>query len=286
MGILKQLKQREVRHKVFYDRVGEPMHLNLLSLLVGIFGSFRHKVEHDLVPRAQNAFCILSAADQARQMGLSHLNILEFGVAAGAGLVNMCAIAKRVSSITGVEIKVYGFDTGKGMPPPVDYRDHPDYYITGDFPMDLDALRKILPANGELVIGDLSYTVPQFLNAHLSKESPLGYVMLDVDYYSSSVAALKLLEGDPQLYLPTTLIYLDDIHFATHNPYAGELLAVSEFNERNKLRKISRYEFLDTTRLFRRARWIKHVFVLQVMDHPTRNAPAARPRVTIPNPYL
>jgi hypothetical protein len=109
---------------------------------------------------------------------------------------------------------------------------------------------------------------------------------MDVDYYSSSVDALRLCEGPPRAYLPTVSIYLDDIHFEGHNPYAGELLAVNEFNERNELRKICRHDFLECSRLFRRAEWIKHMFVLQVMDHPTRQAPVKGITRLLENPYL
>jgi hypothetical protein len=272
--------------RIFYERLTEPVHLNALSLLVGAFGSYRQKVEYDLVIRHYNAFGILKAADQARALGLSKLCVIEFGVASGAGLMNMCAIASKVAAITGVDIKVVGFDTGKGMPAARDYRDHPDLYQEGDFPMNFEALRSRLPPTAQLILGDIATTVPQFLREQISPECPIGYVMLDVDYYSSTVDAFQLFQGDSRSYLPVTVLYVDDIHFDVHNPFAGELLAISEFNEQNKLRKICPANFLENSRLFRNAEWIKHIFYLHVMDHPTRSAGGKRAAYTLANPYL
>jgi hypothetical protein len=286
MGFLRKLTKRHAWRRIYYERLTEPLHLNALSLLVGVFGSFRLKVEYDLVIRHYNAYGILKAADHAKALNLPGVTVVEFGVAAGAGLVNMCLIAEKVSRITGVAIKVVGFDTGTGMPGPYDFRDHPDLYREGDFPSDLGALRRILPANGHLVLGELSKTVPTFLKEQLTEQSPLGYAVVDVDYYSSTVDALKLFGGHSSAYLPTVSVYLDDIHFEVHNPYAGELLAVREFNERTKFRKICRHEFLECSRLFRRAEWIKHMFILQVMDHPARQAAYKGPQSLLENPYL
>ena len=46
-----------------------------------------------------------------------------------------------------MEYQIFGFDTGLGMPDPIDYRDHPELYKAGDFKMDQENLKKILPEN-------------------------------------------------------------------------------------------------------------------------------------------
>jgi hypothetical protein len=287
MRFLRKIKEPHIRKRIVYERLTEPLHLNALSIFVALFGSYRLRVAFDLVLRHHNAFAILKAADYAKALGLRRLKIVEFGVAGGVGLINMCFIARRVSDLTGVTIEVIGFDTGQGMPLATGFRDHPDLYGQGDFPMDVEALRNKLPANGELIIGDVASTVPEFVASRLQPDCPIGYVAIDVDYYSSTVPALRLFGGDPQCYLPITLIYLDDIELDPHNPFAGELLAVTEFNERNPFRKFCRPDFLENQRLFRAAVWIKHIFYLHVMDHPVRSnvVEASNTRV-MRNPYL
>ena len=52
---------------MYYERLSEPLHLNAISAFVALFGSFRRKVEYDLVLRPQNAFGILKAADSAKR---------------------------------------------------------------------------------------------------------------------------------------------------------------------------------------------------------------------------
>lgn len=286
MAFQKKLLEPRIWKRILCERLTEPLHLNLLSVLVGLFGTYRQKIAFDLVLRPHNAFGILKAADQARAMGLSKLTIVEFGVAAGAGLMNMCAIARKVSALTGVDISVVGFDTGQGMPPARDYRDHPELYHEGDFPSNLDALKSHLPPNCRLVLGNVAETVPQFLQTRATPDAPFGYVVVDVDYYSSTVDALKLFQAEPRLYLPLAFVYLDDVHLDSHNPFAGELLAVNEFNAQSRFRKICQHDFLENRRVFRRADWIKRVFYLHVMDHPARSVVTKGTPQLLTNPYL
>jgi hypothetical protein len=280
------MRRRDICRRIFYERLTEPLHLNALSAFVALFGSFRQKVAYDLVLRHCHAFALLKTADWAKAYGLSAVSVIEFGVAAGSGLMNISILAQKVSSLTNVDIQVYGFDTGKGMPPHRDYRDHPDFYREGDFPSDLTALKTALPPNAHLVLGDLATTAPQFVKDTLTEKAPLGYISVDVDYYSSTVDALKIFDGPPQFYLPLVNVYLDDIHFEGHNPFAGELLAVNEFNEQHQLRKICRYDFLECSRIFRKAAWLKHMFTLHVMDHPSRQTAGNRSPFHLANPYL
>src|SRR5439155_19039712 len=104
----------------------EPVHLNALSLVVALIGPFRLKVAFDLVLRAHTAYSMLKVADLARSLGIGRGSAIEFGVAAGAGLLNMCAIGRRVTQGTGVAFNIYGVDTGTGMPPPRNHKAHPE----------------------------------------------------------------------------------------------------------------------------------------------------------------
>jgi hypothetical protein len=284
--LLKKLLRPHIWRRIGVERLTEPLHLNLVSLFVALFGSFRAKVAFDLVVRQHAAYCLLRCADQARARGLRSVTAVEFGVASGAGLFNMAEIASQVTLNTGIEFKIIGFDTARGMPPPVDYRDHPDLYREGDFRMDEERLRQTLPANVELVIGDLKDTAQTLLKI-LTPESPLGYVCLDVDFYSSTKHALTCLTGEPDLYLPVTYVYLDDLEDEAHNSNCGELLALSEFNREVAPRIVERHTFLRGYRIMKNARWIDHIFAYHVVDHPSRAKPSAcMATIDLENPYL
>jgi hypothetical protein len=235
-----------------------------------MFGSFRAKVAFDLVLRHHHAYGILAAADHAAELGGARLALLEFGVAGGAGLLNMAEVAGKVSRTTGIEFDIYGFDNGAGLPPPRSFRDHPELYQAGDFAMNRERLQRALPPNAQLVLGDMQETVPAWL-AGRDGSTPIGFVSLDVDYYSSSKDALEVFAGAPELYLPRTVVFLDDIEHPSHNSACGELLAVCEFNEVQQVRRIEHHPFLRSTRVFQRPPWIGHMFTLHVLDHPHRS---------------
>jgi hypothetical protein len=286
--ILKKISHRYIWERIFVERLSEPLHLNFISLFVGLFGSLRVKINFDLILRCQHAYALLKSADYAKSLGIKSITVIEFGVAAGAGILNICHVAKRVTAATGVEINIVGFDTGLGMPPPESYRDHPDLYAQGDFPMNFDALRKKLPANAKVIIGEIKTTLATFLGQR-SASSPIAFVSIDVDYYSSTRDAFALFDGASSLYLPRVQIYLDDLEDMAHNSWCGELYAVDEFNLAHEMRKIERHTFLRGYRIFKNARWIDHMFQLHVLDHAVRfegSANQVNSPVVLSNPYL
>ncbi|WP_439151666.1 hypothetical protein [Winogradskyella sp.] len=287
MGFLfKRLSKKRIWNRIYKERLSEPLHLNFISLFIYIFGSFRRKVFYDLILRPHHAFSILKAADEAKERGFNEIDILEFGVAHGSGLMNMIKIAERVSKTTKVKINIYGFDTGEGMPEPIDYRDHPEYYNTGDFPMNRELLEGKINGKAHLFIGPIKETLRDYLKQK-SKMSPIGFVSIDVDYYSSTKDVFELFKHDAQSFLPLTYIYFDDIFMDNHNNKCGELLAIKEFNEENKLRNIAYHRFLENKRLFKNSNWIKQIYFLHVLDHDYRfNTNRDESKRVLDNPYL
>jgi hypothetical protein len=284
--LMKRLLHPGKIQKVFVERLTEPLHLNFISLFVALFGRFRSKVAFDLVVRQQYAFPILFAADLAARSGVRTVTLLEFGVASGAGLLNMCDIARATTKATGIEFRIFGFDTGRGMPPAIDYRDLPEVFQEGDFPMDVESLSKSLPPFAKLVIGDVAETAPAFL-AQLSADSPIGFISVDVDYYSSAKQVLQILTGPPQLYLPIVGTYLDDIGVPGSNPWTGELLAVREFNDANEMRKIAPFTLLRSQRIFKNTQWIDRMFAAHIHDHQLRSPAVKRSsQYVLPNEFL
>ena len=121
-----------------------------------------------------------------------------------------------------------------------------------------------------------------------------GRVALLVDRHRR-VGIAKLGEPLPRERIIILVIEPDDLDLAGlgdveqygMSKFAGELLAVEEFNDENALRKITPMNFLRPGRIFRRAKWIDHMFSLHVFDHPIRSTirSASKP-VVLTNPYL
>jgi hypothetical protein len=280
------LRRRDVWKRIAVERLTEPVHLNVIAAAVAAVGSTRAKAAFDVLVRQQHAYGLLDAADAARERELRRVTVVELGVGGGAGLLNICDLARRVTEETAVEFDIVGFDTGEGLPPPADFRDHPELYTAGSFPHDREALQRALPPNARIVYGDLRNTIDEFVES-LTPESPLGFATLDVDYYSSSTHALRLFLGDARCYLPTVPVYVDDVHERTHTRFAGELLAIEEFNAEHELRKLDVDRSLAYSRVFKHAEWLQHMFRLHVFDHPERSdVTAARDVEIAPNPYL
>lgn len=269
--LLRRLFHKEKLATILIERLTEPLHLNALAIFVAGLGTYRMKVAFDLIVRQQYAFPIFYAAEAAQRYGYKKVTLVELGVASGAGLLNMCRIAERTRKATGIDFDIVGFDSGEGMPVAVDYRDLPEHFQEGDFPMlNLAELKNALPANARLLIGDVAKTAPQFIRT-LTADAPLGFVAVDLDYYSATKAALAILHGSADKYLPLVPIYLDDIGVVGSNPWNGELLAIDEFNAENSLRKIAPFTLLRSRRIFKNAQWIDRMFALHVHDHAYRS---------------
>jgi hypothetical protein len=236
------------------------------------------------VIRQQYAFGLLAAADLAAEQGVRSILALELGVAEGAGLLNLSELADHTTQATGVQISVVGFDGGFGLPKPIDYRDHPERFGAGDFPMlDEPTLRSRLPAHADLVVGSLADTIPALLG-RVSPERPIGFIAFDLDYFSSTQDAMALLQGPPEHYLPAVPTYFDDIDGPYTNPWVGELAAISAFNDEQEFRKIAPWPSLRPERICKNALWLDKMYLTQVLDHPRRqpNTAAVRPQQRLP----
>jgi hypothetical protein len=251
-----------------------------------LFGSVRNKEKFGLINRAHYAYSMLRAADVALMVGKKRVTVCEFGVAAGAGLLNMCEIAEILTTETGITFDIFGFDTGEGIPDVSTYKDHPELWSKGDFPMtDHNALREKINGRATLILGDIKETIGEFISS-LSADSPIGCLAIDVDVYTGSVSALKVLNiENPNLLLPAVGVYLDDTRFYFANQWCGELAAVNEFNESNELRKIDIDRSLPGDRPLRQSNFYQQMYVAHILDHPLRQNSQNRTPLTIEQHY-
>jgi hypothetical protein len=290
--MLQKLLDPRIWKRIYIERLGEPLIYNLVACFVALFGNITKKIDYDLVPRQPYAFGLhkafeLLAAERGR-IPQSRLVLIEFGVASGAGLLNICKISESLSKHYKIDYLVVGFDTGSGMPPPVDYRDHPEKYLDGDFePHDTEKLLRSLPPNASIKYGPIAETVGA-LASSLTERDVIGFVSIDVDYWSSAKDCMKLFDDSRLNFLPRMPMYLDDVNNIDHHPFAGELLAVSEFNIDHEDAKISKMNQLRNWRVFKNALWLDQMYWYLDLKHPyfTRDYHAQRARTKLSNPYL
>lgn len=211
-------------------------------------------------------YCIDTAARAAEALGIARISLLEFGVAGGNGLVEIERICAAVGRRSKVDFEIYGFDTGAGLPPPVDYRDFPYQWQEGFFAMDVDKLRSRLKS-AKLILGDVKETVPVFMRD--TARAPVGAAFFDLDYYSSTVDALKIFEAtDPDSHLPRVPCYFDDVEGILS---AGVSLAIREFNDAHAMMKIENPLKLRHAREYRDWGW--RVYEFHDFAHPRYAVP-------------
>lgn len=227
------------------------------------------------VERPNYAYIVYQAADLARRLGERRISVLEFGVAGGRGLLNLEHHARAVSALTGIEIEVYGFDTGMGLPPPKDYRDLPYVWQESNFKMDQEALKKRL-TSAKLVLGLVEHTVQTFVKDF--SPAPVGAISFDLDYYSSTVDALNILKIDATHRLPRIFTYLDDIYSSDLGhvtPKVGVPLALAEFNAAHKDCDISPLTHLEF-RYGPAKAWHRQIYSFSDFTHPMYNQDVVR----------
>jgi len=80
-GISRKLREPRIWKRVLLERLTEPLHLNVLSLFIGLFELFAKNSLRSDSQAGTTLFSILRAAADARKSGLEKLCIVEFGVA-------------------------------------------------------------------------------------------------------------------------------------------------------------------------------------------------------------
>lgn len=216
--------------------------------------------------RPQYLWPMLHAAHSARALGVPAIAALELGVGGGHGLIELERAAATATELSGTDIEVIGFDTGTGMPAPADLRDMPWLLQQSYFAMDEAALRARL-TSAELVLGDVGETLPEWAS---SEHPPIGFISFDLDYYSSTARALRVLAGDAGGLLPRIPCYFDDLFGFGWSEFSGARAAIDEFNaahEQRKVAKIHGLRFELPPHEFQEW-WHEKLYVAHAFDHP------------------
>jgi hypothetical protein len=95
---------------------------------------------------------------------------------------------------------------------------------------------------------------------------PLGFVSVDVDYYSSSIEILNHLSGSANI-LPISSFYFDDLKRYLTPDCVGEQAAIDEFNLSSSC-KLMQDGWLVEERAFPNAGWLSRMYSLYAFQHP------------------
>lgn len=230
--------------------------------------------------RPHYAYTVYQAALQALLLGHKKISVIEFGVAGGNGLVCLEKHVKAISQKLGIQISIYGFDTGEGLPQLVDYRDIPQNWQPGFFKMDYEKLVARVPCS-KIILGNIEDTLKNFCKEY--DPDPIGAILFDLDLYSSTKAAFQIFQVDSKYLLPRVRCYFDDIlgnENTLTNEYTGERLAILEYNHLSDVKKMTPVHHLLAKTI--RQKWFSKCFVHHTFDHPQYCQFIGKPNQEIP----
>ena len=98
--------------------------------------------------------------------------------------------------------------------------------------------------------------------------APIGAVSHDLDFYSSTMEALKLFDAPDRYLLPRVFCYFDDVtggDVELYNDHTGERLAIHDFNNGHSDRKLSPAYYLQATAGFQE--WHYRIWTLHDFTH-------------------
>jgi hypothetical protein len=222
------------------------------------------------VVRPHYGYCIFQAARLAKSLGYRRISIIEFGCGGGKGLLAAEMHIAEVSRKFPVDIELYGFDMGSGLPCPRDHRDMPHFFRPGLYHMDRESLDRKLE-RATLIIGDVKDRCATFFQDY--SPAPIGCIFHDLDFYSSTRDSLEILNAEPDYFLPRVFMYFDDVigdDVWLCNEFAGERLAIEEFNLNHDLKKISQNKYLPL-RYPSNEWWPHQVYIYHDFGHPRYN---------------
>jgi hypothetical protein len=261
---MKELLRRVIAHP-------QPLRVALTRKIIKHLSLFSYEYRLNLaaIERPHYGYCIFQAAKLAQLLNYRRISVLEFGCGGGNGLLNAEMHIREIKKIFPVEIELYGFDLGSGLPRPRDYRDMPYYFQPGLYRMDRQRLEQKLE-HAKLVIGDVKVTCKTFFSKF--DPAPIGCLLHDLDFYSSTSDALTLLDSEASHLLPRIFMYFDDIigdDLWLCNEYTGERLAIREFNEKHSSKKLDKLYYLPL--LFPNQWWPHRIYAFHDFEHPKYN---------------
>ncbi len=235
--------------------------------------NFRAVMQDPLAARRpQYVWGLLQGAALAKVLGLPRVSAIEFGVASGAGLLSMERIAEHCEQRIGLQVEVFGFDTGTGYPKPADYRDMPYRWFEGYYPCDRAELQSRL-TRATMIYGLISETVETFM---AGGHPPAAFVGWDFNTYTGTRDGLRFFEGDERHLLPRTPCSFRSAVGKDCCEFTGELLAMSEFNATHAQRKISAIPGLSFFVPPQSGHWVGMLRTFHIFDHPLYAAPQSR----------
>ena len=234
---------------------------------------FLDLLKKGITPRPHYGLCLILAAQQAKDLGIKKIKVVELGCENFGGILDIENYVTDIKSFLDIEIEIFGFTLKEGLPKnKITHFDRLYRWGPGDFELKKNNYFKKLKYS-KIYFGDIRKTIPKFLteNKKTFKDSPLGSIFFDLDYYTSTKVGLDILRLSEDNYLPRTYLYFDDHSFSGFDE--GERRAINEFNKKSKYKVSDIGELAEQLSIFFQ-KWIflgKRIKVINYFNNKNYN---------------
>ena len=196
----------------------KPLRVALLAYLSLKFKTFKPHYESILYEG-----CL-----EAKKLGINQVSVIELGVAGGAGIIALEKYKKKIEKVLDINIDIYGFDMGSGLPKIEADEDLPFLWREGLYKIDKVALEKKI--NSKIFYGDVQNTLNDFIKIN---KNNICCIFFDLDLYTSTINFLNQIPKIKDHLLPRVLCYFDDVYVFENyiNQFNGVFKAIEEFNK-------------------------------------------------------
>ena len=196
----------------------KPLRVALLAYLSLKFKTFKPHYESILYEG-----CL-----EAKKLGINQVSAIELGVAGGAGIISLEKYKKKIEKVLDINIDIYGFDMGSGLPKIEADEDLPYLWRAGLYKLDKVALEKKI--NSKIFYGDVKNTLDDFIKIN---KNNICCIFFDLDLYTSTINFLNQIPKIKDHLLPRVLCYFDDVYVFENyiNQFNGVFKAIDEFNK-------------------------------------------------------
>lgn len=219
------------------------------------------------LPRPHYALGMFLSAFLAKELKIKKISVLEFGCWKGEALFDMEIFANDIEKLLNVNIEIYGFEGGDGLPQSKDFKDRLYQFSPGEMKTGFDNYFNKLNKT-KTFFGEFKNTVNQFTNTN---HAPIGCIFNDADYFSSTLESFEVLKDSKKM-MPKVYLYFDDLNFSSS--FTGELGAINEFNKKNNTQIECIPEFAEYLSLYWR-KWLflaKRFYLVHNFNHKEYNS--------------
>lgn len=185
------------------------------------------------LPRPYYALGMLLAANQALNLGLNKISVLEISIDDYSGLQDLFQHKLDIESVMPITFEIIHLNAGsKNFNKCNNIRDRLDFFNL----MKSSTIKKNIKKNSDIKIYKKNFVKDLDL-IKKNLKNPLGFIIFDVNNFTLTNEAFKILNISPKKILPKPLLYFD--HFYRSSEFEGEFYSIKKFNDKNKFRKIS-----------------------------------------------